>query len=183
MPTQRLRVGTIALGIVLVAAGVGIFLIQPSRFLGLWLLVAASMLLAGVFLALVAIFSTTKTPRPLVQAVTLESPLSASEVLDRLALYVAEAEGSLSDRSDGKLEAAFGSQLAMRMMGVVTQYGVDRLPYRLHAEVSDTPGGTRVDLAFSSDEGRYLGNRAKVVERAYSARFNYVTAVLRSRLS
>jgi hypothetical protein len=183
MRSDRLRAGTIALGIVLVAASVGILLVQPSRFPRLWLLVAASMLLAGLCLILVAIFSTTKTPRPLVQEVRLDTSLPASEVLDRLALYVAEAEGSLNDRSDGRLEASLGSQLAMRMMGVLTQYGVERIPYRLHAEVSDTPGGTRVDLAFSSDEGRYLGMRAKVVERAYSERFSHVTALLRSRLS
>lgn len=67
-------------------------------------------------------------------------------------------------------------------MGVMTQYGVDRIPYRLQATINKVSAGTEVRLTFTSDEGWYFG-RAKMAERAYHARLAYVTAVLAFRLN
>ena len=185
---HRLKLGTLALGASLIVAGLSLPFwaraLLDAAGLPAWLgtVVLVTLIVAGTLLLLLAVFETTRTPHPLVHTDTLHSQLPGTMVQEAIEHYVTEAGGQQEGRTDGHIDARFGSQLALRLMGVMTQYGVDRLPYRLQADITQSPAGTQVGLTLTSDEGWYL-TRLKMADRAYEARFAYVTAVLQTRLS
>lgn len=123
------------------------------------------------------------TPNPIRQVEMLASPLSVYETRTMLQAWIEGSGGELdSDTTQARVRAYFGSRLVVRLIGVFTRYGVDRLPYRLEAQINEAADGAQVLLSLTSDEGWYLF-RGQAIERAYKARFDYVAAVLQSALS
>jgi hypothetical protein len=189
MGTPRLRAVVIALGVTLVIVGVATPAFRsnrPASYTGYeWLTVlqTVSWFTVGVLLLAFGIFAHTPTRDPLTRTDVLSTPLTPDEAVRRIADYVSEASGTEIRSAGSAVTAQLGSQLALRLMGVVTQYGVDRIPYRLDAVASPVPGGSEVTVTCRSDQGWYLIARSKVMDRAYRARFDYVVATLSAALN
>lgn len=183
---KRLRLGVVACGAVVLLAGVACLTVLAEALpmvYSPWFypFVGVSLVAMGVIGFAVVAFAETKTRAPLTRLFTLRTRQSPVEALRVMDAYIAEVAGTPTARADNVVSARFGSQLALRVMGVMTQYGVDRIPFSMRFEALRSGGETEVRLTFSSDEGWYL-YRAKMSDRAFGARFAYVTAVLAARL-
>jgi hypothetical protein len=187
MRQGRLRVTTVVIGAVLILLGAVLFFASsvggrdstgPTWAL---LAIAGSMAALGALLVCLAAFPTSRTRDPIRRVQKLATNLPPAEALAQVADLVAQ-QGGIATRSDKThLDASFGSQLALRLTGISTQFGTDRLPYHLEVDSFQAAGQTQLELSFRSNEGRYL-TRGRSLEHAYDRRFTYFVAVLESKV-